>query len=70
MIVEVLTDNRNRTGADVRAIFTKNGGSMAEPGAVAWQFERKGDVLVAHDPKVTEDDLMLVGGGRRCRGRA
>jgi YebC/PmpR family DNA-binding regulatory protein len=60
VIVEVLTDNRNRTGADVRAIFTKNGGSMAEPGAVAWQFERKGDVLVARDPKLTEDDLMLV----------
>ena len=40
--VETLTDNRNRTGADVRAIFSKNGGSSAEPGAVAWQFERKG----------------------------
>ena len=51
VIVEVLTDNRNRTGADVRAIFTKNGGSMAEPGAVAWQFERKGDVMVPHDKK-------------------
>jgi YebC/PmpR family DNA-binding regulatory protein len=60
VIVEVLTDNRNRTGADVRAIFTKNGGSMAEPGAVAWQFERKGDVVVPHDAKVTEDDLTLV----------
>ncbi len=60
VIVEVLTDNRNRTGADVRAIFTKNGGSMAEPGAVSWQFERKGDVMVAHDAKLTEDDLMLV----------
>lgn len=60
VIVEVLTDNRNRTGADVRAIFTKNGGSMAEPGAVAWQFERKGDIQVAHAPGLTEDDLMLV----------
>ena len=60
VIVEVLTDNRNRTGSDVRAIFSKNGGSMAEPGAVAWQFERKGVVTVAHDPKVTEDDLTLV----------
>ncbi|HMC41044.1 MAG TPA: YebC/PmpR family DNA-binding transcriptional regulator [Acidimicrobiales bacterium] len=58
VIVECLTDNRNRTGADIRAIFSKNGGSMAEPGAVAWQFERKGVALV---PKtVTEDDLMLV----------
>ncbi len=58
MYIEVLTDNRNRTGADVRSLFTKSGGSMAEPGAVAWQFERKGVVLLPKD--VTEDDLMLV----------
>ena len=58
VIVECLTDNRNRTGADIRSTFSKNGGSMAEPGAVSWQFERKGVILV---PKtVTEDDLMLV----------
>ena len=44
--VETLTDNRNRTGADVRAIFSKNGGSSAEPGAVAWQFERKGVIVL------------------------
>jgi YebC/PmpR family DNA-binding regulatory protein len=56
--VEVLTDNRNRTGADVRSMFTRLGGSMAEPGAVAWQFERKGVVIL---PKETsEDELMLV----------
>ena len=63
VIVECLTDNRNRTGADIRATFSKNGGSMAEPGAVAWQFERKGVVLVAKAGTagaVTEDDLMLV----------
>src|SRR4051795_10628978 len=42
VIIECLTDNRNRTGADVRSIFSKHGGSMAEPGAVSWQFERKG----------------------------
>src|ERR1044071_9957155 len=58
VIVEVLSDNRNRTGADVRSIFTKNGGSVAEPGAVSWQFHRKGVVIL---PKaVTEDDLMVV----------
>ncbi|MCC6225729.1 MAG: YebC/PmpR family DNA-binding transcriptional regulator [Microthrixaceae bacterium] len=56
--VETLTDNRNRTGPEVRALFSKNGGSMAEPGAVAWQFERKGIVVVGGD--VEEDDLMLV----------
>jgi YebC/PmpR family DNA-binding regulatory protein len=60
VIVECLTDNRNRTGADIRSIFSKNGGSMAEPGAVAWQFERKGVVIVAHDPKIDEDDLTLA----------
>ncbi len=58
VLVEVLTDNRNRTGADVRSTFSRNGGSIAEPGAVAWQFDRKGQVLV--DRKVEEDDLMLV----------
>src|ERR1700736_3859863 len=46
VIVECLSDNRNRTGAEIRAIFSRNGGSMAEPGAVAWQFERKGVVTV------------------------
>jgi YebC/PmpR family DNA-binding regulatory protein len=60
VIVECLTDNRNRTGADIRATFTKNGGSMAEPGAVSWQFERKGVVTVPHDPKVDEDELTMV----------
>src|SRR3954465_14554407 len=56
--VETLTDNRNRTGADVRSLFTRNGGSTAEPGAVSWQFHRKGVIIL---PKsVGEDDLMLV----------
>jgi YebC/PmpR family DNA-binding regulatory protein len=56
--VEGLTDNRNRTGADIRNLFTRNGGSSAEPGSVSWQFNRKGVVIL---PKtVAEDDLMLV----------
>jgi len=55
--VETLTDNRNRTGADVRAIFSKNGGSSAEPGAVAWQFERKGSMVV---PKTADDDELIM----------
>ncbi|MCA1691363.1 MAG: YebC/PmpR family DNA-binding transcriptional regulator [Actinobacteria bacterium] len=55
--VECLTDNRNRTGADVRAIFSKNGGSSAEPGAVAWQFQRKG-VLMAK--KAGDDDEFML----------
>jgi len=57
-IVECLTDNRNRTGADVRTVFSKNGGSSAEPGAVAWQFARKGVIIV--DKPSDEDALMLV----------
>jgi YebC/PmpR family DNA-binding regulatory protein len=63
VIVECLTDNRNRTGADIRSVFSKSGGSMAEPGAVSWQFERKGILLVAKkgaSGEVTEDDLMLA----------
>jgi YebC/PmpR family DNA-binding regulatory protein len=58
VIVECLTDNRNRTGPDVRTVFTKLGGSMAEPGAVSWQFERKGVIVLPK--KVTEDELMEV----------
>ena len=58
VLIDVLTDNRNRTGAEVRSIFTKHGGSMAEPGAVAWQFERKGVVLA--DRAAEEDDVMLA----------
>jgi YebC/PmpR family DNA-binding regulatory protein len=64
MIVECLTDNRNRTGAEVRSLFTRNGGSMAEPGAVSWQFERKGVVILPRyrpdKAEITEDELMLV----------
>jgi YebC/PmpR family DNA-binding regulatory protein len=56
--VEGLTDNRNRTGADVRSMFTRNGGSTAEPGAVSWQFHRKGVVILPRT--VDEDELMLV----------
>jgi YebC/PmpR family DNA-binding regulatory protein len=58
VIVECLTDNRNRTGADVRTIFTRGGGSMAEPGSVSWQFERKGLILLPR--RVDEDHLMLL----------
>jgi YebC/PmpR family DNA-binding regulatory protein len=58
LLIEVLTDNRNRSGSDVRSTFTKRGGSMAEPGAVAWQFDRKG--VLAVDGSVDEDELMLA----------
>jgi YebC/PmpR family DNA-binding regulatory protein len=58
VMVEVLTDNRNRAGADIRNLFSKNGGSMAEPGAVAWQFDRRGTILVPRS--ADEDELMLT----------
>jgi YebC/PmpR family DNA-binding regulatory protein len=58
VMVEVLTDNRNRTGAEIRNIFTKNGGATAEPGAVAWQFDRKGQIIVARS--ADEEELMLT----------
>jgi YebC/PmpR family DNA-binding regulatory protein len=59
VFVQALTDNRNRTGAEIRNIFRSNGGSFAEPGAVAWQFDRRGEVMVDKNA-VGEDDLMLV----------
>jgi len=49
MLIEVVTDNRNRSVADVRRIFNKMGGSMAEPGSVAWQFKRRGYITLASD---------------------
>ena len=58
VMVETLTDNRNRTGSEVRSVFTKQGGSMAEPGAVAWQFQRKGIVLVP--VAADEDEVMMT----------
>jgi YebC/PmpR family DNA-binding regulatory protein len=63
VIVECLTDNRNRTGAEVRNLFTKHGGSTAEPGAVAWQFERKGVIILPKRQaggELGEDDLMMT----------
>ncbi len=58
LLIEVLTDNRNRTGSEIRTILSRNGGSLAEPGAVAWQFERRGVILVGGS--IGEDELMEV----------
>jgi len=55
--VECLTDNRNRTGAEVRSTFSKYGGSSAESGAVAWQFQRKGVIVT---PKTEDDDEFML----------
>jgi YebC/PmpR family DNA-binding regulatory protein len=58
MLVDVLTDNRNRTAADVRNAFSKFGGSMAEPGAVGWQFSRRGVLVIPG--QFAEDDVMAA----------
>ena len=58
VMIDVLTDNRNRAGAEIRSLFSRMGGSMAEPGAVSWQFSRRGVVIVPHT--FTEDDVMVA----------
>ena len=59
VLVEALTDNRNRTASEVRHAFTKHGGNLGTTGAVAWQFERRGVILVAADG-ADEDELVLL----------
>ena len=59
VIVEALTDNRNRTAADVRHLFAKHGGNLGTAGAVAWQFDRRGVVVVPAED-VDEEDLFLA----------
>ena len=59
ILVETLTDNRNRTGADVRHLFTRFGGGLGEPGSVAWTFEKKGQ-LVVDGSRYDEDELMAA----------
>jgi YebC/PmpR family DNA-binding regulatory protein len=59
VLVEALTDNRNRTASEVRHAFTRHGGNLGTTGAVAWQFERRGVVLVTADG-ADEDELVLV----------
>jgi YebC/PmpR family DNA-binding regulatory protein len=59
LLIHCYTDNRNRTGADVRSILSKNGGSLGEPGSVAYVFEKKGSVVV-ESSAASEDDLMVA----------
>ncbi len=61
VLLEVLTDNRNRTVADIRHLFSRHGGNLGETGCVAWMFERKGLFIAKkEDLKIGEDDLMLI----------
>lgn len=59
VIVNVMTDNRNRTAADIRHIFDRWGGSMGATNCVAWMFDRKGVLVVEKSPKIDEDELMM-----------
>ena len=56
-VIEAATDNLNRTAADMRSIFTKSGGSVADPGSVAYQFDRKGEIRIAAEG-VDEEAMM------------
>jgi YebC/PmpR family DNA-binding regulatory protein len=58
IVVQVATDNKNRTVSEIRHLFSKNGGNMGEQGSVAWMFERKGQILIEAERAPTEDELM------------
>ena len=60
IMVDTLTDNRNRTAADVRHLFSKHGGNLGETGCVGWMFKRKGVFAIDGDAGYTEDDLMML----------
>jgi YebC/PmpR family DNA-binding regulatory protein len=60
VLVECLTDNRNRAASDVRVAFTRNGGRMADPGSVAYLFNRKGVIVVEKTKDLSEDDILLA----------
>ena len=60
VLIECLTDNRNRAAAEVRIAMTRNGGSMADPGSVSYLFNRKGVVIVPKADGMTEDDVLMA----------
>jgi YebC/PmpR family DNA-binding regulatory protein len=60
LLIECLTDNRNRAATDVRVALTRNGGSLADPGSVAYMFSRKGVVIVPKVGSLTEDDVLVA----------
>ena len=59
VLVDINTDNRNRSVSEIRHTFGKNGGNMAEAGAVSWMFHKKGDIVIAKSA-AEEDDLMTI----------
>ena len=59
MIVEIVTDNRNRTAGEIRHIFDKAGGSMGATGCVSWMFDKKGVIVIANEGNIDEETLMM-----------
>ncbi len=60
VLIECLTDNRNRAASEVRTAMTRNGGSMADPGSVSYLFARKGVVIVPKEAAISEDDVLAA----------
>lgn len=70
VIVEVMTDNKNRTAADIRCIFDRSGGNMGQTGSVSYMFKKKGIIIIEKNYKISEDDLMmevLENGAEDCK---
>jgi len=69
MLIEAMTDNRNRTVAEIRHIFSKNGGNLGESGSVGWLFEKKGYIVVERTAKPEEElfDIAIEGGADDVR---
>ena len=59
VIVNLVTDNRNRTSSDIRHIFDKNGGSLGTTGSVSYQFDNKGVIVIEREPDMDEDDILM-----------
>lgn len=60
VMIELMTDNRNRTAGEIRHLFSKNGGNLGETGCVSWMFEKKGLIVVDKESGVEEDNLLLA----------
>ncbi|MFZ9087960.1 MAG: YebC/PmpR family DNA-binding transcriptional regulator [Pontimonas sp.] len=60
LLIECLTDNKNRAAAEVRIIMSRNGGTMADPGSVAYNFQRKGVIAITKTDSLTEDDVLAA----------
>lgn len=60
ILIDAMTDNRNRTAGEFRHIFDKNGGNLGESGCVAWMFERKGLIIIEKDESISADDIMMI----------